>query len=66
MKKTYAVDIRYEAPYPKTFAIGVTASGFGMAAHKAFQEFKKAKVTTKRQSYLVFSVICTGTLEEGK
>jgi hypothetical protein len=66
MKKTYSVAIHYEAPYPKTHVIGVMASGFGMAAHKAYQEFKKLKLTTKRQSKIKFNVYYTGTLEEGK
>jgi hypothetical protein len=66
MKKTYAVEVQYEAPYPKTVSFPVIASSFGMAAHEAFKLFKKGKYTSKRQSRIKFEVVCTGTLVEEK
>ena len=58
----YLVQICYEAPYPAQKDYTVTASNFGLAVRRAFDAFRKDKITNKRQKKVNFRVFKLGNI----
>lgn len=64
MNSIYLVQIHYEAPYPSQKDYTIEASNFGLAARRAFDRFRKDKITRKRQKTVKFTVIKLKSIKE--